>query len=162
MSWKFGQAALVLGLLLFTSQAHAALTYVGKFTDSNGNELDVVTYFQPATADAKSAKVGVLGIQSSGRRISIAFDAENWPRLMALWNKARVAQSNSWREVGDYTETDTEDPSTLKLSAGPGATFLISSAARGIETYLLPAADLDRFDAAVKDVQTALANQDSE
>jgi hypothetical protein len=165
MSWKPGIARITLafGLLLFASgaQADGKLTFVDKFIDGS-NELDVATYFVPGDAGKASEKVALLGIRNDTRRISISFDASEWHALVDLWAKAVAEQSNSWQDAGVYTETGTADISTLKLSAGDGVIFQISSPAKGVETYRLSATDMDRFGVAVQNVQDSLANQAAE
>jgi hypothetical protein len=165
MSCKLGIAkiALAFGLLLFTSGAQAGgkLAFVDKFIDGS-NELDVATYFDPGDASKASEKVAVLGIRNDTRRISISFGASEWHALVVLWAKAVAEQSNSWQDAGIYTETGTDDISTLKLSAGNGVIFLISSPAKGVETYRLSATDMGRFGVAVQNVQDSLANQTGE
>ncbi|HTW34542.1 MAG TPA: hypothetical protein VMD53_07985 [Rhizomicrobium sp.] len=162
MSRTLGILASVFALFLFTSAAHAAgrLTFVDKFF-AGGDELDVATYFDP-DASPGSKKISLLGIKSGARRISVAFDAGEWPTFTALWNKAVAEQSNSWQDTGTFVETGTDDTSTLKLSAGPGVTFLISSPAHGVQTFLLAQGDMGRFGAAVQKVQVMLADQTSD
>jgi hypothetical protein len=166
MLWKLriAETLLAFALLLSVSNAWAdgKLTAIDNFTDSSSNELGVYTFFEPDATGPDSKKVALLGIKNGARRISIAFDPEDWPALISLWTKAVAAQSNSWHDVGVYVETGTSDVSTLKMSAGPGVTFLISSPAKGIETYLLSATDMTRFNAAVQKAQHSLANQTSD
>lgn len=155
--------AILIGLMfvLFALPAWAGkLIYIEKIV-SNGGELDVATFFQ--AKDNVSQKVGLLGIAAPNQhRISIGFSAADWHVLTTLWNKAVAVHSTSWQTIGTFNEVDTDDPSVLTISAGQGVQIVISSPARGAETFIISVADLDRFGAALQRTQTSLNNQMSE
>jgi hypothetical protein len=114
----------------------------------------VATYYAPDQSAAQS-KVALLGIS---HKISIAFSPGEWPTLTSLWNRAVAAQSGQWQTIGTFDETGTSDPSVLTVSAGQGVQFVISSPAKGAQTFVFGPGDLDRFGNDLRTVQAYFDN----
>ena len=147
--------AIGLALLAGPALAEGKLNMLGKFVNAD-TEVDIATYSQLNDKGVEE-RVGLIGIRNGERRNSAAFDGKEWPTFVGLYHRAEHAQSDTWRYIGDYTETGTADVSHLKVSAGPGVRFIVESPAKGAFTSDLQRSDLAAFDAAVDKVAAYLS-----
>jgi hypothetical protein len=140
-----GLIILAASLALSISPLLAAgkLDVVAKFQQAN-LELDVATYTE---TESKPSKVGLLGLAAGTFRNSFAFNAQEWPNLIAAVAKAAKAQSagNNWTVVAKLTETGTTDVSHLVVSAGPGIRFALNSQKGASLTYVIAKSDIPRL-----------------
>lgn len=135
-------AALAAGLLLPpTSPARAAaakLTMVGRYT-SPGRGIDLATF-------AEKGKKVVLVIINDGKvSNSLTLRADEFDVVAGLLGRAEAAQSDVWKEVGEYDETTGSDPSNLTVSGGKGVRLAILSS-DGAATFDVGPEDLAKFD----------------
>lgn len=134
----------VLALAAMPASAWAAgmLRYAGRFY-AGGSELDIARY-----SDGKT-KVGIVGINRSRDRTSVAFAASDWHSFVALWEKARRAPSATWQTIGAFKETGTDDARSLSVAAGSGVQFTITGK-QGSFAFVLSPRDYGAFDTTVK------------
>ena len=127
-----------LALLISPLLAAGKLDVVTKFQQPN-LELDVATYTEP---ENKPSKIGLLGLAAGTVRNSFAFNAQEWPNLIAAVAKAVKAQSmgNNWTVVAELTEVGTTDVSHLVISAGPGIRFALILKMAQVSLMSLPRA----------------------
>ena len=130
-------------LLISPLLAAGKLDVVAKFQHTN-LELDVATYTDP---DSKPSKIGLLGLAAGSVRNSFAFNAQEWPQLIAAVAKAAKGQSagNDWAVVAELTEVGTSDVSHLVISAGPGIRFALNSSKGASLTYVIAKSDIPRL-----------------
>lgn len=134
-------ATLAAGLLLPPSSpalaAAAKLVVLGHYT-SQGRVMNVTTF-------AEKGKKEVLLIMNDGKvGNSLTLYADQWDVVTGLVGKAEAAQSDTWKEVGEYDETGS-DPSNLTVSGGKGVRLAILSS-DGTSTYDVAPEDLAKFD----------------
>ena len=135
-------------LLLLATAAQAELKYIGKYPGSGG-ELLVATYLE------KDERVGLIGI-AAAKRVSVAFDRNEWKSLLALWQKAKATQSATWKLVGSFKETGTKEQTLLTVTAGPAVRFTITDPA-GTFSYTLARSNFAAFEANIRQVAEFLA-----
>ena len=147
-----GSLALGLALALLSQPALAkgTLHTEGVF-GAKGATLHVITY-----TSVEGKLVGLLGIDNAGKRNSIAFALAVWPGVMELSRKAAAAQGPAWTSIGELAETETRDISHLRLRAGPGVEFVITSPQGLTVTAVVPTADVPRLEAALRAVHDNL------
>ena len=144
LSWRPAiavAATLAAGLLLPPSSpalaAAAKLVVLGHYT-SQGRVMNVTTF-------AEKGKKEVLLIMNDGKvGNSLTLYADQWDVVTGLVGKAEAAQSDTWKEVGEYDETGS-DPSNLTVSGGKGVRLAILSS-DGTSTYDVAPEDLAKFD----------------
>lgn len=135
-------AALATGLCLQPASpalaaAPAKLVVLGHYS-SQGRVMNVATF-------AEKGKKEVLIIMNDGKvSNSLTLYADQWDVVTGLVGKAEAAQSDTWKEVGEYDETGS-DPSNLTVSGGKGVRFAILSS-DGASTYDVAPEDLVKFD----------------
>lgn len=151
----FGFTALVFTARAGPARAEGHLDIVATFTNGD-TEIKVATYGAPNDQGAEE-RIGLVGITIGEQKNSVAFSPNEWPALIRLWRRARDAQSDTWRPVGDFTETGTSDVSHLAVSAGPGMRLVLESPAKGAMTADLARSDLVAFGAALDKVTAYLA-----
>jgi hypothetical protein len=146
-----------LGLLTSPLLAAGKLEFVEKFKQGR-LELNVATYTEPDASTGKLGKIGLLALAAGTLRNSFASDGPQWPKLIALIDKAAKAQSagNKWTVVGEISETGTSDVSHLVVSAGPGIRFALNSPQGASLSYVLPRSDIARLQQAMGQVRQFL------
>ena len=144
-----------LALLISPLLAAGKLDVVAKFQHTN-LELDVATFTEQ---EPKTSKVGLLGLAAGTVRNSFAFNAQEWPKLIAAVAKAAKTQSagNNWTVVAELTEVGTSDVSHLVVSAGPGIRFALNSQKGASLTYVIAESDIPRLQQGLIRVRQYLA-----
>ena len=138
--------------LLSPAAAEAQLAIQGKY-NNGGTELAVAAF-----TGKEGGRIGLIGI-AAAKRVSIAFgDTSQWNSFVALWHKAKAAQSATWRFVGTFKETGTKEQSLLTVAAGPGVQFTITDP-KGTFSHTLPQSDFAGFESNIRQVTDFLARK---
>ncbi len=89
-------------------------------------------------------KYAYLMVEADSNRSIVIVEANEWDQILQMFGDARTHQSQTWRVVGTFTESDVFNPSTLTISAGPGIRFAIIDDGVCIR-YDLARSDFDAF-----------------
>jgi len=101
-------------------------------------------------------KFGVLKIREGEAVNALILERDEWVTLSGLWSKAKGTEAGPWRPIGEMHDTEPSDPTHLDVSAGQGIRLALSSQRGPSLSFELPLADIQRFDAAIRQIDGRL------
>jgi hypothetical protein len=109
-------------------------------------------------APVMHTKMGMLTIQQGEASNLMVVDRDDWPSLTDLWSKTKSSMTGQWHTVGEIREHGMPDTTHLTVSAGPGVRFSFWSEHGASVTFEMPASDVPRFDASLRQVGASFSD----
>lgn len=100
-------------------------------------------------------RFGFVRVHDGKDTQAVVLDREEWDGFLGLINRAELAQSESWQEIG-WRSDGSGPPTRIEISAGLGIALRLSSADGRPVVFVLPPADFPRFDSATNRVSENL------
>jgi hypothetical protein len=118
-------------------------------------------------SDVSHLKVGVfvaplgerfalIKVVDHARINALILEKDELDSVVGLWREARRQQSPAWRAIGEASDSEPSDPTTLVLTAGSSIHFTARSPHGGAVNFDLPPSDYRRFDDALAQVSRSL------